>query len=88
MIEQGDPLPPNLAGFAVDVLLGKTTKPKRRAAVAPPMWCETQHSERCPRAGIPTQLRPRTRNKASDPYSICDAIAEALTSNTRRLSRS
>jgi len=30
MIEQGDPLPPNLAGFAVDVLLGKTTKPKRQ----------------------------------------------------------
>jgi len=79
MIEQGDPLPPNLAGFAVDVLLGKTTKPKRQgrsrsahvvrdAAIRnAARVLESQHN-----------FGPRTRNKASDPYSICDAIAEAL----------
>jgi hypothetical protein len=77
LVEQGDPLPPELRGFAVDVLLGKIAKPKRSrsdhvvvrdAAIrAAADVLEFHHN-----------FIPLTRNKASAPGSICDAIAEAL----------
>ena len=77
MIEQGDPLPPELRGFAVGVLLGTITKPKRSrsdhvvvrdAAIRTAAHVlEFQHN-----------FIPLTRNEASASDSICDAIGEAL----------
>ena len=79
MIDQRAPLPPDLAGFAVDVLLGKTTKPKRQGRSRSANVVRDAAIQNAARVlEFQHNFGPLTRNTASDPYSICDAIAEAL----------
>jgi hypothetical protein len=83
MIEQGDPLPPELRAFAVDVLSGTIAKPIRKG----------RKKETLRNAAIQSTVRlleehfgfsksfPRTRNakrKRTTKASICDAVANAL----------
>jgi hypothetical protein len=82
MLEKGDRLPAELSGFAAGVLRGTIIKPKRSrsARVVTRNAAIRAVADALDELAFQHNFPPDilTRNAASPPDSICDAIAEAL----------
>jgi hypothetical protein len=80
ILEQGDPLPPELNKFAVEVLRDPSSRPKRKGRnVADHVMRDKVISHVIVNMRENCKYTPTMRNAASDHFSVCDAVAEAAT---------